>query len=127
MPPNSLGQANDERRRCNDCRQSQGLISQDAQFDTSKGRHKINQEQPDRLAIPYIHIHQVAPEHLARDCEVECFVDMQDWITKCRSPHNKGRQRSEEHTSELQSLMRRSYAVFCLNKKNNIKYKNIKN
>src|SRR3546814_7873302 len=26
-------------------------------------------------------------------------------------------QRSEEHTSELQSLMRLSYAVFCLNKK----------
>src|SRR3546814_2774655 len=25
--------------------------------------------------------------------------------------------RSEEHTSELQSLMRTSYAVFCLNKK----------
>src|SRR3546814_2205407 len=25
--------------------------------------------------------------------------------------------RSEEHTSELQSLMRNSYAVFCLNKK----------
>src|SRR3546814_2485480 len=28
------------------------------------------------------------------------------------------RGRSEEHTSELQSLMRISYAVFCLNKKN---------
>src|SRR3546814_4648125 len=27
--------------------------------------------------------------------------------------------RSEEHTSELQSLMRISYAVFCLQKKNN--------
>src|SRR3546814_7646495 len=27
--------------------------------------------------------------------------------------------RSEEHTSELQSLMRNSYAVFCLKKKNN--------
>src|SRR3546814_7407744 len=27
--------------------------------------------------------------------------------------------RSEEHTSELQSLMRISYAVFCLTKKNN--------
>src|SRR3546814_1741990 len=26
-------------------------------------------------------------------------------------------ERSEEHTSELQSLMRSSYAVFCLNKK----------
>src|SRR3546814_8697858 len=31
-------------------------------------------------------------------------------------------QRSEEHTSELQSLMRISYAVFCLKKKNNTKY-----
>src|SRR3546814_5973009 len=31
-------------------------------------------------------------------------------------------QRSEEHTSELQSLMRISYAVFCLKKKNK-KYK----
>src|SRR3546814_5404558 len=28
------------------------------------------------------------------------------------------RSRSEEHTSELQSLMRISYAVFCLKKKN---------
>src|SRR3546814_1018104 len=29
------------------------------------------------------------------------------------------RDRSEEHTSELQSLMRSSYAVFCLKKKKN--------
>src|SRR3546814_2551522 len=29
------------------------------------------------------------------------------------------RRRSEEHTSELQSLMRLSYAVFCLKQKNN--------
>src|SRR3546814_7619786 len=29
-----------------------------------------------------------------------------------------GQFRSEEHTSELQSLMRTSYAVFCLKKKN---------
>src|SRR3546814_4988528 len=29
----------------------------------------------------------------------------------------QGRSRSEEHTSELQSLMRISYAVFCLKKK----------
>src|SRR3546814_9555543 len=34
------------------------------------------------------------------------------------------RWRSEEHTSELQSLMRISYAVFCL-KKNNKQYNNI--
>src|SRR3546814_2982199 len=31
------------------------------------------------------------------------------------------RNRSEEHTSELQSLMRISYAVFCLKKKKNDK------
>src|SRR3546814_1783948 len=30
--------------------------------------------------------------------------------------------RSEEHTSELQSLMRISYAVFCLKKKNTRRY-----
>src|SRR3546814_7099102 len=34
------------------------------------------------------------------------------WLRIIRSP------RSEEHTSELQSLMRISYAVFCLKKKN---------
>src|SRR3546814_5917917 len=38
-----------------------------------------------------------------------------------RSVHLPARRflRSEEHTSELQSLMRISYAVFCLKKKNN--------
>src|SRR3546814_7531164 len=34
-----------------------------------------------------------------------------------RRPPAAGRRRSEEHTSELQSLMRISYAVFCLKKK----------
>src|SRR3546814_1775678 len=33
--------------------------------------------------------------------------------------HTKRLTRSEEHTSELQSLMRISYAVFCLKKKKN--------
>src|SRR3546814_15010941 len=41
---------------------------------------------------------------------------------QCRSVeksdnHEKRTSRSEEHTSELQSLMRISYAVFCLKKK----------
>src|SRR3546814_7899570 len=35
-------------------------------------------------------------------------------------------QRSEEHTSELQSLMRISYAVFCLKKKKTTQEKHIK-
>src|SRR3546814_2033043 len=40
---------------------------------------------------------------------------------QCRTPlfmkAGRSSARSEEHTSELQSLMRISYAVFCLNKK----------
>src|SRR3546814_3157367 len=46
---------------------------------------------------------------------------------QCRATHREPtsskwwtRQRSEEHTSELQSLMRISYAVFCLKKKKKI-------
>src|SRR3546814_13271581 len=38
-------------------------------------------------------------------------------VTPARGSHQIPR--SEEHTSELQSLMRISYAVFCLKKKNN--------
>src|SRR3546814_1087190 len=40
--------------------------------------------------------------------------------------HDPVRYRSEEHTSELQSLMRISYAVFCLKKKKQNKERNIK-
>src|SRR3546814_7300412 len=35
-----------------------------------------------------------------------------------------GKRRSEEHTSDLQSLMRNSYAVFCLTKKKKNKHAN---
>src|SRR3546814_7189835 len=43
----------------------------------------------------------------------------QPWRCACRRRRRPrgGRLRSEEHTSELQSLMRISYAVFCLKKK----------
>src|SRR3546814_7513712 len=39
--------------------------------------------------------------------------------------HRSRRLRSEEHTSELQSLMRISYAVFCLKKKINKNHKHV--
>src|SRR3546814_5050611 len=39
--------------------------------------------------------------------------------TMCPAPETSVNCRSEEHTSELQSLMRISYAVFCLKKKKN--------
>src|SRR3546814_4797502 len=43
----------------------------------------------------------------------------------CNAPRRDAR--SEEHTSELQSLMRISYAVFCLKKKNNTVIRRTKN
>src|SRR3546814_7132292 len=39
------------------------------------------------------------------------------FLTKVKLLRVTGTYRSEEHTSELQSLMRSSYAVFCLTKK----------
>src|SRR3546814_3960296 len=48
---------------------------------------------------------------------VEAILDhpwMREWIDAAQEEP-----RSEEHTSELQSLMRISYAVFCLKKKKN--------
>src|SRR3546814_5673973 len=41
------------------------------------------------------------------------------------SHFDETKRRSEEHTSELQSLMRISYAVFCLKKKNRIRKNNL--
>src|SRR3546814_6466815 len=59
-------------------------------------------------------------------------LDRQQWALERRDHveadrHDQELQRSEEHTSELQSLMRRSYADFCLKKKkqNNTKTRQI--
>src|SRR3546814_4938580 len=41
-----------------------------------------------------------------------------DWFKPLIAARERELLRSEEHTSELQSLMRISYAVFCLKKKN---------
>src|SRR3546814_2302038 len=45
-----------------------------------------------------------------------------DVLRRTRVDPQCGLDRSEEHTSELQSLMRISYAVFCLKKKKTPKY-----
>src|SRR3546814_9882765 len=56
-----------------------------------------------------------------------CCAPSRSWaISTVRSNATTGPRRSEEHTSELQSLMRISYAVFCLKKKTNIYNKLIK-
>src|SRR3546814_8703832 len=44
-------------------------------------------------------------------------------LRKKRAPAPNRSARSEEHTSELQSLMRTTYAVFCLKKNKNTKWR----
>src|SRR3546814_5958142 len=51
---------------------------------------------------------QPGARYLVLECAVAAGLD---------THRRRQRRRSEEHTSELQSLMRISYAVFCLNKK----------
>src|SRR3546814_2164578 len=61
--------------------------------------------------------------NLVAECEIGVApVQIHRRVPICRSSvarvsARKPAGRSEEHTSELQSLMRISYAVFCLNKK----------
>src|SRR3546814_1048308 len=47
---------------------------------------------------------------------------LRDQLRISRRSQLRNGSRSEEHTSELQSLMRISYAVFCLKNKNNVRY-----
>src|SRR3546814_8238560 len=56
-----------------------------------------------------------------RDCAAEAAIGV---ITIVAAVRAKAVFRSEEHTSELQSLMRISYAVFCLKKKKTCSNKN---
>src|SRR3546814_10155329 len=49
------------------------------------------------------------------------------FLLEVEMSNDRHKQRSEEHTSELQSLMRNSYAVFCLKKKKTNDTKEIKN
>src|SRR3546814_1958783 len=48
----------------------------------------------------------------------DLFCDLARFASRCVGEQNNEFVRSEEKTSELQSLMRISYAVFCLKKKN---------
>src|SRR3546814_3963180 len=59
---------------------------------------------------------------------LEEAVRRYSYLTKPALAHTQDalRKRSEEHTSELQSLMRISYAVFCLKKKNRTQHHRFK-
>src|SRR3546814_10752035 len=61
----------------------------------------------------------LARKMVERNADHDEYYIARDWFEYRRMLHAG---RSEEHTSELQSLMRTSYAVFCLKKKTTNKH-----
>src|SRR3546814_1807806 len=67
--------------------------------------------------------HQEIEHHRTEEAEQNAFhqllrcIDFHSDLYDTMTQLFRHRSRSEEHTSELQSLMRISYAVFCLKKK----------
>src|SRR3546814_8194018 len=76
-----------------------------------------NQNSIDFMPPPVFELHAIACQAPAsrgyRSRRLRC-------IASVASRHRQDHARSEEHTSELQSLMRISYAVFCLKKKTTV-------
>src|SRR3546814_1453740 len=73
----------------------------------------------DRRDVDYGHTLRRRISHAGRMASARALLDgvaLPQGVVG-RWPRCGARSRSEEHTSELQSLMRNSYAVFCLNKK----------
>src|SRR3546814_5038799 len=58
-------------------------------------------------------------------CPVDCFREGANFLVIDPDECIDCAVRSEEHTSELQSLMRISYAVFCLKKKTIVTYQQV--
>src|SRR3546814_4141901 len=96
---------------------------------------EVGRQQPERSLCPEKSSLRLPPQDIEvaiclhksrrRCCRRACLVGGQGREAEARKPLRQGRiDRSEEHTSELQSLMRISYAVFCL-KKNKTDYTKI--
>src|SRR3546814_5738078 len=86
-----------------------------------KGRRRINQpsiEERPLAAVPGVGM--VIQRHVDSSTQKRGHVDPWQGLAADAGfflDDSPARFRSEEHTSELQSLMRISYAVFCLKKK----------
>src|SRR3546814_6196619 len=89
---------------------SSDVCSSDLENERNQARYPAPSEIPRRRgrgSIPDRAEHRCGEWHNASHCPVR----------RTTTPYLREHRRSEEHTSELQSLMRISYAVFCLKKK----------
>src|SRR3546814_1877642 len=95
---------------------SSDVCSSDLAFTTS---HRMLGQPPCVLrdrCVTYLKCHNFVLLHQ------DCLSDSREYTFVAHPSHDISHGiigRSEEHTSELQSLMRISYAVFCLKKKKN--------
>src|SRR3546814_8142760 len=79
----------------------------------------VDGSKADRDVFEQLGCHAAEAHHDERS-EQGIAARAEDQFDPRRGHLRKKKSRSEEHTSELQSLMRISYAVFCLKKKKNI-------
>src|SRR3546814_9704848 len=93
------------------------VLSYDPKCVEGSGR---TQDRADIMGVRHLVKHQDRPLVIASFFQHVAQPDVFQWLYFHHQPLMRGivRHRSEEHTSELKSLMRISYAVFCLNKKN---------
>src|SRR3546814_9502560 len=90
----------------------------------------VHPAQPRLQALPRGRQRQRRPRRRAQGGRAAQDEAAQETVVRGMGRRSHRAARSEEHTSELQSLMRISYAVFCLKKKNkesiNQKYRKYK-
>src|SRR3546814_8867984 len=91
----------------------------------------VRPQKPDqlkRLAMPYVIAAMITPGIMwisnARGNTLRSPSRFAVMTRSKEGPLETSNERSEEHTSELQSLMRISYAVFCLKKKKQTRNRN---
>src|SRR3546814_1273738 len=102
---------------------SSDVCSSDLQRFDDAGGKRARRLDGDALGDRVARGRQVAAAHLAVHRGVELCLNADELDIRLQrlggnaDAGDKAAARSEEHTSELQSLMRISYAVFCLKKK----------
>src|SRR3546814_2612406 len=93
--------------------------------ETNYNRATAAQRQPGSAWKLFVYLAALEAGYTPDDRVVDTPVTIDGWSPRNSNGKNMGETnlRSEEHTSELQSLMRISYAVFCLKKKRKQKQK----
>src|SRR3546814_4474638 len=79
--------------------------------------HDLNPKNPRVIPVNINLASEKGHRQLTRQTLINITTQLTAIIIRCKENHCMKDFRSEEHTSELQSLMRISYTVFCLQKK----------